>query len=850
MAKKLKSLVALALSCATCATALSGLAGCTKKFVSKQTEVNYATSSTPAAWNRFTYKTAEEGDVADYCESGFFRTDYVFDSAKGGRFRNDGSVNAEAIVKGAVDFQYGMATSLKDVTAEHKAKWGFTDDQVKEGGYAWEVTLREDLKWSDGEQIDASDFVYSMKELLNPKFKNYRSNSYYQGDTTIINAKKYVYQGKSGIAASSAYKEYSADLDEKLIFSVTKNYWDAVGGVGALLSKYNYTIDSFFVANGVSLDDFAKLEGKSFAEIKANAELKALWDKIYTDIFEGTANQELLFFVVVQEQPEISFDQVGFYSPSQYKIVFGFESSLSDLLKDDGSLRVWALTRFGTPPLVQEKIYESCKQAPKEGSSLWTSTYATSVETTPSYGPYKLVSFEAGKAYSYEKNDNWYAFKLPEFKNQYNINKINYEVVKETATAWDKFFAGELDSKSIDSNHKVYKDSVYAHYAPGGYSFALNLFADIEKLSANGRNNGIMAIKDFRKALSLGVSRRGLIDTFSVSNRPAFGLVDDQIYFDIENAATDEFGGVYRYSTQAKEALLRSYGFTKGADGKWSGGNVTGATLDEAYDGLTGYDLAQAKECVKRAYDELVANASRYGYNPNETIKIKYAVYQDVWPYTDMFTYVKESIEEITKGTGLEGKIELVKIASGEKTFDWFDANSVDIILTGWGGDSFNPAGMFDYVLDPETATCNYRKTDLEMVTFTAPAGDYPGAGQEYTMSLLNLVKCLSGSAEEGKYTYTFDWCITKMPQKVHLDLLAKVEEVALSYYSSVPVMSTFGASLLGLKLSYLTEDYNMFMGFGGLRYMQVNYTPEEWTTFVKETNGGNLEDAYKKTVE
>ena len=48
-------------------------------------------------------------------------------------------------------------------------------------------------------------------------------------------------------------------------------------------------------------------------------------------------------------------------------------------------------------PLVKKDLYESCKQAPTGGSTLWTSTYNSSVETTASWGPYKLESYQAGK---------------------------------------------------------------------------------------------------------------------------------------------------------------------------------------------------------------------------------------------------------------------------------------------------------------------------------------------------------------------------------------------------------------------------------------------------------------------
>jgi hypothetical protein len=38
-----------------------------------------------------------------------------------------------------------------------------------------------------------------------------------------------------------------------------------------------------------------------------------------------------------------------------------------------------------------------------------------------------------------------------------------------------------------------------------------------------------------------------------------------------------------------------------------------------------------------------------------------------------------------------------------------------------------------------------------------------------------------------------------------------------------------------------------MFMGFGGMRYITVNYTDAEWADYVA-ANGGDLTNEYKKT--
>ena len=68
-------------------------------------------------------------------------------------------------------------------------------------------------------------------------------------------------------------------------------------------------------------------------------------------------------------------------------------------------------------------------------------------------------------------------------------------------------------------------------------------------------------------------------------------------------------------------------------------------------------------------------------------------------------------------------------------------------------------------------------------------------------------------------------------------------------YSSSLYVMliSDAGGSLLGAKFAYISDEYNTFMGFGGLRYMEVKYNDAEWADYVSQNNG-DLSAEYKKS--
>ena len=132
-------------------------------------------------------------------------------------------------------------------------------------------------------------------------------------------------------------------------------------------------------------------------------------------------------------------------------------------------------------------------------------------------------------------------------------------------------------------------------------------------------------------------------------------------------------------------------------------------------------------------------------------------------------------------------------------------------------------------------------------MTLTMPAGDYAGAGETITMSVQNWFFCLNGLAASEKQAKTYNWDAGYAPVDVRLMILSALEELTIKESRSVMLISESGGSFLGAKFSYITDVENVFMGFGGLRYMEVNYTDSEWTDYVK-ANNNDLTAEYKKS--
>ena len=856
MAKQWKKVAACVLVAAMAVPTVAALAACKDDVVIKPGYRTY-TSVMPSNWNELTYADNNDTQILYQIVSSFFEFDYEFDESKGGKYNADGTINADAIVKDSFTVNYSAATALEDVTSTVDAKWGYTDEQKAAGGYAWKITLREDLKWDDGTPIDATDFVYTMEQQLDPLFRNMRASTYYQ-NIQIKGARDRVYSGFSGwTEARGSRGTYSEDLDSLLVFTLgnSKENAEKYEGATVYLRSAWKVPDSYTAANlaevmvaggvkGATEEQILALEGKTFAEIKADATMKATWDAII-GWWQTEPNEELDFFVNLYTYPEFSFEDVGYYSPSKYELVVCMDTPIQ-LKKEDGSLSYQAAYSFQSFPLVKKDLYEKCKQEPVSGSELWTTNYNTSLETSASWGPYKLTQFQSGKSYTLERNDNWFGYDLEDNKGQYEIDRIECEQISDVNTAWMSFLSGNLDEIGLDVTHKAdYRDSKYTYFAPGTGSFGMNLYANLDVLKTNGRNNGILAIRDFRKAISLSLDRDDYNATVYTADEALLGLLGPAYYYDVENK------GVYRDTVYAKEALLRVYGFTENEDGSWTDGTNTYSDYEEAYEAMNGYNPTLAKELVESAYKELTENAEEYGYDDSKDITFIYGTSTDSDSTRRNYDYIKKTIETMVQGTSLEGKINVTFDASfGTKWADEFRAGSYDIAAgTGFTGGALDPSGFLQCYLDPEAGLMysTWWDTAHEMLEFTMPEGDYAEAGQTFTMSLYNWFCCLNGIAESYEQPYTYNWGAGFIPEEARLELTAKLEEITLEQYYTIATTSEVNATVTGAKWSYLTDEYNIFMGFGGYRYMTRNYSDEEWVNFVNE-NSGDLSTEYKKT--
>ena len=785
------------------------------KWVDDGKNYTYRTYNTvsPSNWNELTYQDANDSTLISYLNSSFFTYDFKFDEYG-------------EIVPGEFTIKYMAATGIEDVTAAYKEEWNLAGDR----GYAFKITLREDLKWQNGEPIVAGDFVYTMQQQLDPLFQNYRADSYYAGSVNLVGAQGYAKQGQSGwFAAQQAYTTYSEDIDANLIFTLGPD-----SEVNSYIRDWVGFPDSYDLAKTIaylntnyafpcSAEEIAQIEGKTLAEIKADEALNAIWVAAL-GWWQTEPNEELHFFCTNYTFPEVAWEEVGLLALDDYTLVVLMTNPI-ELLDDEGNLTYHCAYDFSGLPLVHKATYEANKHEPVEGSTLWTTTYNTSLETTMSWGAFKLESFQSGKEWVVVRNTEWFGYQMEENEGLYQTDRIVEEIVDEWNTAWLKFLAGQIDGIGMDvSIAPDYKGSSRAYFTPDDFIQSAQLQsskAGLESRESENVNKTILTYTDFRKAMSLSVDREDYAAKCTTSSLKGFGIFNSMHYYDVAN------GGVYRNTDEAKQVLCDTYAIDVSKF----------ASLDEAVDSITGYNLEEARKLVTSAYEQALADGE---IDADDKVVLTFGTSADTESSRRHYDYLSNAWTKMCEGTPLEGRISFEFDASfGTKWATDFRSGAYDICLGGWSGAAWNPGYFLLAYLDPAYMYSTAWDTSTVQMTFTMKGVAADGGDITDTMSLIEWYNCLNG-LEGCKY----DFSEAALKEEQRLQLIAALEAQVLQVYYTVPLLNSFGASLLSYKVDYITYEYNTFMGYGGLKYMTYNFTDEEWAAEVVNA-GGELD--YKK---
>jgi len=408
---------------------------------------------------------------------------------------------------------------------------------------------------------------------------------------------------------------------------------------------------------------------------------------------------------------------------------------------------------------------------------------------------------------------------MEENEGLYETDKIVCDTVEEWQSAWTLFLAGKIDSIGIDVSIAAdYKNSDQAYFTPDDYVGSLQLQSNVTKLAErseeDGKSHMLLAYSDFRKALSLSINRSDYVNQCTTSSLAGFGLYNSMHYYDVEN------GGVFRNTDEAKRVLCNVYGV-----------NVDDyASLDEAVDAITGYNVPLAQELVEKAYAQAVEEGVA---DANTVFTISFGSGADNEAVRRHFNYLTEAWTKMFVGTALEGRVEFTFEDHGTTWANDFRNGAYDVCMGGWTGATWDPGYFLLAYLDPGYMYSAAWNTSAQLMTFTMKGVGPNGEDIEETMSLMDWYKCLNGATDAA-----YDWSSNALEESQRLQLIAALEEQVLLAYYTVPTYNNFGASLMSYKCDYITYEYNTFMGYGGIKYMHYNFTDEDWAKEVEKVGG------------
>ena len=833
MNKTLKKVLGLVLVACMLFSVVGTLASCFNKEPEGPTvdpvktyTYNDAVTVLSTNWNPHTYQTTDESYPVDFISAGLYS--FVFNDALNPVEGKDAYDGYKIVPEMAADLPV-------DVTEEVKATGKYNIPESATSGYAYKIALNPAATWQNGVAINADTYVYSMKQLLNPQLTNYRASDYYAGSLCIAGAEFYANQGQT-VECTPA--------------TVIAN--EGLAGIEAYLEKYgsalayvnwNYSFGDTFDPSTDSWTGTA--EDKMVKTTLTVAEMFDLFKSVVVGMWGYDEATAIEFFMgetcIDWTYPaNYSFDNVGIYKSGEYEITLVFAKSLAGFN---------LLYNLSGNWIVYKDLYEAGMTKVEGSDDLYVTNYQTSLETTMSYGPYKMTGLVEKSSMTFERNENWYGYSDGKHKyvdpvdgktyDMYQTDKIFTRVVSEASTRKLMFLAGELMGYDLQAeDFEQYRNSEYCYATPSetifffifnGYKSAIDKRE--EKLDTAKFDLQTMTLESFRKAVAVTYDKEALCTAVSPSRSGGYGLIGSAYIYDPETGAR------YRDTDQAKKALCEFYSVDIS---KFD-------SLDDAVASITGYDPVAAKELYTQAFNEALAagyitDADNDGKS-DQTVQITYASSASSAFITKTLDYLNAKLAEVLVGTPFEGKIQFVESAPlGNEWSNQIKAGLADTVLGGWNGSALDPFGLTDLYTNPsyqyDAKWFDATSVKLAIDVNTAKIGE-PANVETIEMNLRQWSDALNGATVKvGDREFCFGDGIADV--ETRLDILAKIESTVLMTYDYIPMLQDASMALLSKQVFYVVEEYNPIMGRGGIRYMKYNYDDAAWAAYV-ESQGGEL---------
>lgn len=514
---------------------------------------------------------------------------------------------------------------------------------------------------------------------------------------------------------------------------------------------------------------------------------------------------------------ESDFSSVGIYEVDERRFRYVTESYIEFN---------YLLSSFSSSWLVEEEKYLAGRDTTGE---LVSTNYNTSLSTTSSTGPYRIASHQDEKELVLVRNEWWYGWQTDgdgrvysmtealidgEKREQYMSTKVVISVM-DNSTAKQAFQRGELTTYTPSASEYSalrYNEGLYT----SGETYTMSLFFNTDKEAllkmdrSRGNLNSVVLISEsFRRGMSLSIDRTELT-LATEGHTPEFCLLNSLYYYDIY----DDPNSSYRSSEAAKRAILALYGTEYGEGTPYP-------TLDDAYNSLSGYNLAEAKAAFAEALRELVDEGL---YTKGDPIRIKVAFAKGaVSSDENQQVALLNRYINLAAGEVGFGRITLEPEGQIANRYSAVPNGEYAIGYGAWGGAAFYPFRNMQVYMDPEyqnlhEAAC-WDPTS-ELLTLDVLGDPVTMTYQEWSRSMIGT----------GVYS--------RLSNSEKLAILASLEAAFLSKYYRIPLTASTVSELLSEAASYYTDRYNVMYGFGGFRLMKFAYDDAEWAEYVRGLGG------------
>ena len=521
-------------------------------------------------------------------------------------------------------------------------------------------------------------------------------------------------------------------------------------------------------------------------------------DSVYAGEFAIVGAKDYLY-------GKATWEQVGILKTGEYQLVLITTAPVRD---PDFYVPYYLMDTY----LVYQPLWEQCKTyfdkngntvaAGSDAVASITTNYATSLDTSISYGPYKLTYFELDKQITLERNESWFGYHDDRHQGQYQTDRISCQIISNHATALLAFLNGDLDSIGLQAQDMAdFSGSPYLRYLPQSYTTKLTFNTSAKALSARGAQ--VLSNVYFRQAFSLAIDRTRFAAAYTSAGEPGYGILNHMYIYDPYTGAT------YRGSEGAKNALVRLYGLEEAPFGG----------LEGAYRAITGYDPEKARGLMQLAYEQCVKQGLYDGESP---ITLQLSVYQAEDNLVQMFHFLQDAMALACKGTGFAGKITL-QMAVDADYYATMESGLTDMIFSTWGGSSYDPYGVL------YRCYCDAGAAEFpNQMEYGFDAGNVDVAlvidGETYRASLQTWARWVASDTQiPGLRPFR------EYDAATRCKLYADLEFAYLSQYVVTPLYYRNSAQMLSQKGDYPTATYVDPVEFGGIRFYTYFYDDTAW---------------------